>query len=42
MQSQMQALIAAIGSMESQSGKEMVAKKLIEKGLYDHPSTPSG
>jgi len=32
MQSQMQALIAALGSMESQSSKLAVAKQLIEKG----------
>jgi len=35
MQSQMQALIAALGSMESQSSKLAVAKQLIEKGLYE-------
>jgi hypothetical protein len=38
MQSQMQALITALGTMESQSSKQMVAKQIIEKGLYSHPT----
>ena len=28
--------------MDSQSCKQAVAKQLIEKGLYSHPSTTSG
>jgi hypothetical protein len=34
-QTQLQTLIAAVGNMNSQSGKQEVAKQLIEKGLYN-------
>ena len=40
-QSQMQALITALGTMESQSSKQAVARQLIEKGLYSRPSISS-
>lgn len=39
MQSQLQVLITALGIMESQPGKQAVAKQLIEKGIYSHPTT---
>lgn len=40
-QSQMKALIKALGTMGSQWGKQVVAKQLIEKGLYNHPGVIS-
>jgi len=39
MQSQMQALITAVGTMDSQSGKQEVARQLIEKGIYKHTNS---
>jgi integrase len=34
-QTQLQTLIAAVGNMNSQSGKQEIAKQLIENGLYN-------
>ena len=41
-QTQLQTLIAAVGNMNSQSGKQDVAKHLIEKGMYKHTNFKSG
>jgi hypothetical protein len=34
-QTQLQSLITAVGNMNNQSGKQEIAKQLIENGLYD-------